>query len=223
MTEEIKTTIYAIAYARVSTKDHEQNPESQLVAIRQWAKAKGNIEIVAEFQDKITGKTDAREDLDRIFGFKRRHPEVTKLLILDTDRLSRDIQDTNRLIEDLQGIGLEIVFITNDKLDLNTSQGLLINTVNSFAAQVYVEGLPEKIKAGQERARLEGKHIGRPLLREDSIDVKMLLEFAKQGLSLRKLEKIYNCSRNTLVRRMKKEGVYDEFMQIQGRCPSQDQ
>lgn len=223
MTEEIKTTIYAIAYARVSTKDHEQNPESQLVAIRKWAKAKGNIEIVAEFQDKITGKTDAREDLDRIFGFKRRHPEVTKLLILDTDRLSRDIQDTNRLIEDLQGIGLEIVFITNEKLDLNTSQGLLINTVNSFAAQAYVEGLPEKIRAGQERARLEGKRIGRPLLREDSIDVKMLLEFAKQGLSLRKLEKIYNCSRNTLVRRMKKEGVYDEFMQIQGRISHQDQ
>ena len=71
MTEQ--QTVYAIAYARVSTDDHDQNPESQLVEIRKFAKNRG-IEIVGEYQDKATGTNDERIGLDAAYGFKRRCP-----------------------------------------------------------------------------------------------------------------------------------------------------
>lgn len=70
MSEEIT---YAIAYARVSTDDHDQNPESQLTEIRRFAGDRG-ITILKEYQDKATGTNDDREGLDAAYGFKRRCP-----------------------------------------------------------------------------------------------------------------------------------------------------
>lgn len=211
MTEQ---TIFAFAYARVSTDDHDQNPESQLVEIRKWAKAR-SIEIVEEFADKATGTNDNRPELDRVFGAKRRHPEVSKLIILDADRLSRNMDDAPSLIKEFNAIGLQVVYVADENLDLTTKEGKLMNAMKSYGAQSYTDGHRLKILAGLDRARAEGTHIGRPLKRDDSIDVDLLIEFAKRGYSLRQLEKVYKCSRNTLRRRLEDKGRYEEFKEIQ--------
>lgn len=208
MTDE--STIYAFAYARVSTADKDQNPESQLTAIRKWAKSK-NIKIVREFADKISGTTDERPELERIFGAKRSHPEVTRLLILSEDRLSRNMLDAPGLIKDFHDIGLEITYVDNEHLDLHTNEGLLLHDMKVYAGAQYVEGLKAKIRAGQERARNEGKHIGRPLARVDRFDIDTLLGFASMGYSLRDVSAVYNCSRVTITRRLGDAGKLDEF------------
>lgn len=210
MTEQ---TIFAFAYARVSTDDHDQNPESQLVEIRKWAKAR-SIEIVEEFADKVTGTSMDRPELQRVFGAKIMHPEVSKLIVLDADRLSRNMDDAPTLIKEFNKMGLQIVYVADENLDLTTKEGKLMNAMKSYGAQSYTDGHKLKIMAGLERARAEGKHIGRPLKRADNINVDLLMEFAKKGYSLRQLEKVHRCSRNTLVRRLKDVGRYDEFKAI---------
>lgn len=204
-------TIYAMAYARVSTDDHDQNPESQLFEIRKFAKDR-NIVIVREFQDKATGTNDDREGLDSAFGFKMRHPEITRIIVLSADRLSRNMDDAPRIIKDFNKLGVQIVYVDDENLDLTTKEGKLMNAMKSYGAQAYTDGHSLKIKAGLERARAEGKHIGRPSKRgDDSINVDMLLEFSKRGYSLRDLEKVYKCNKNTLSRRLKDAGKLDEF------------
>ena len=208
MTEQ---TVFAMAYARVSTDDHDQNPESQLVEIRKFAKER-NIVIVKEFQDKATGTNDDREGLDSMYGFKIRHPEISKMIVLDADRLSRNMQDAPRIIKDFNGIGVQIVYVADEHLDLSTKEGLLMNAMKSYGAQAYTDGHSLKIKAGLDRARAEGKHIGRPSKRtNDAIKPEMLLEFAKQGYSLRKLAPVYKCDKNTLSRILQDCGKLDEF------------
>lgn len=223
MTDDVEQIVYAVSYARVSTDDKDQKPESQLHAIREWAKKKGNIQIVKEFQDKATGTNDEREGLDQIYGFKRRHPEVTRLIVLDGDRLSRNMDDAPKIIKDFNDIGINVVYVSNDALDFNTKEGKLMNAMKSYSAQAYTDELKLKIRAGMQRAKAEGKHIGRPSKRgEDSINTDILLEFGKRGYSLRKCEKIFKVSRNTLVRALREKGLYEEFKKNQESFKNQN-
>lgn len=217
MAEGHQRTIYAVAYARVSTDDHDQNPESQLVAIRNWAKSKG-VTILEEFQDKSTGTNADREGLSNMIGFLNMNAaflepgKVTKVIVLDADRLSRNMKDTNKILDLFDRLGVELTYVANDSLNINTVEGMIINAVKAGAAQSFTDGHSLKIKAGQERARLEGKHIGRPSKRGDeAINCDMLVEFAKHGYSLRSLESVYKVNKNTLSRRLKDCNKLDEF------------
>lgn len=205
--------IYAVSYARVSTDDHDQKPESQHVAIRAYAKTKGYT-IVREFSDEITGTTDERSALQSLYGFKLDHPEITKVIVLCQDRLSRDMDGQRRIREKLNSLGLEIIYVDDENLDTTKKEGKVMETLKAYAAQSYVDDLKIKIRAGQERARQEGKVIGRPLKRADDIEPRTLLQFIAMGKSLRDLEKIYNCSRETLKRRIDKAGLSDEYNRI---------
>jgi len=53
----------AALYARVSTLDQE--PENQLIALRNYAKTK-NFKVFDEYVDKISGIKESRPDLNRL-------------------------------------------------------------------------------------------------------------------------------------------------------------
>ncbi len=56
----------AALYARVSTRDKEQDPEMQLAELREFAVKRG-WEIVGEFVDVgVSGSKDSRPQLDAI-------------------------------------------------------------------------------------------------------------------------------------------------------------
>lgn len=207
MTEQMT---YAMAYARVSTDDKGQDPESQLVAIRQFAKERG-IEIVKEFRDEKTGTNDDREGLDAMYGFKMRHPEVSKLIVLDGDRLSRNMDDAATIIKNFNNLGVQIIYVADENLDLTTKEGKLINAFKSYGAQTYTDDHKIKVKAGLARAKENGKILGRPLKRQNDINPDTILYLIEEGYSLRTLEKMCNCSRNTLVRRIEKAGNLERY------------
>jgi DNA invertase Pin-like site-specific DNA recombinase len=59
-------------YARVSTKNNGQNPETQLVALRGYAASRG-CEVVGEYVEvRISGSKDRRPELDRLMADARR-------------------------------------------------------------------------------------------------------------------------------------------------------
>lgn len=218
--EEIQQTLYAVAYARVSTDDKNQDPETQLFGIRKWAKAKGNIKILAEFRDESTGTNMNRRGLSDLFGYLTMNSlnpdpgKVSIMLALDNSRVARNQKDMPKILDVLEKAGVRLIFIANEQLDLSTTQGYLINSIDSFGSQKYTDDHGARVKIGQEKARAKGTHIGRPSKRgDDFIDVDLLIEFAKKGYSLRRLEKVYKCSRNTLKRRMQDDGRYEEFVE----------
>lgn len=227
MTEEHKRKVYAVAYARVSTDDHDQNPESQLVKIRSWSKERG-ITILEEFSDESTGTNTDRKGLTDMMGFLQMNAiymdpgKVTMVIVLDADRMSRSMKDSNKILDVFDRFGVRLTYVANESLDVTTPEGMVINTIKAFGAQAYTDGHSLKIKAGLERARQEGKHIGRPLKRtDDKIDCDMLLIFAKNGKSLTDVGRIYNCSRNTIARTLAKEGKLETFKEYYNQAVNQ--
>ena len=81
-------------YARVSTKDQE--PETQLVALREYARAR-ELEILGEFVDVgISGAKDRRPQLERLMkGAHRR--EFDAVLVARFDRFARSTRDSERV------------------------------------------------------------------------------------------------------------------------------
>lgn len=64
----------AAIYARVSTRDKEQNPETQLLAIREYA-ARRSFTILEEYVDNgFSGSKSSRPALDRLMKDARRAP-----------------------------------------------------------------------------------------------------------------------------------------------------
>ncbi len=66
------STLRVALYARVSTKNNGQDPETQLMALRDYAKAR-KLEVFAEYVDiGISGSKDSRPALNRLMADARK-------------------------------------------------------------------------------------------------------------------------------------------------------
>src|SRR5262249_58044672 len=78
----------AAIYARVSTKNHGQDTDTQLLPLRQYAAARG-LDIAQEYVDNgFSGSKDRRPQLDRLMkdAHQRRFDAV---LVFKLDRFGR--------------------------------------------------------------------------------------------------------------------------------------
>ena len=149
----------AIIYARVSTEKQAEKGHSipaQVEKCQLYCEAR-EWDIVAIFEETKSGaKMDNRPKLSAAMKMiKDKKADV--IVIWKLDRLSRSLKDFIRIIDSL---GPHIVSIT-ESIDMTTPAGrLAVNMLMSFA-QYERENIAEKTKLGMERAKKEGKKIGR--------------------------------------------------------------
>src|SRR4051794_4135296 len=74
-------------YARVSTEDRGQDPETQLRPLREYAERRG-FSVVGEFVDKASGTTEIRPQYRRLLEAARKR-EVDVVLVWRYDRFAR--------------------------------------------------------------------------------------------------------------------------------------
>lgn len=87
--------IPAVVYARVSSKDQEQEGFSipaQLKLLREYA-FKNNFQIVREFVDVETAKKAGRKQFSEMVQFLRQNVHCRTILVEKTDRLYRNFGD----------------------------------------------------------------------------------------------------------------------------------
>lgn len=149
-------------YARVSTKD-KQETENQLLQLREFCK-KQDFEIVREYVDRETGKTGDRDEFKKLF-LDAHQQKFDAVVFWALDRFSREgVRETLNHLNRLEEAGVD--FISYSEPYLNTLGGFrdaVIGILASLAKQEVVRR-SERTKAGLERARLEGKLLGRPPL-----------------------------------------------------------
>src|SRR5215831_16909446 len=146
-------------YSRVSTTKQEN--ENQLAQLRAFA---GHIgwPIVIEYIDQVTGKNSDRPEFQRMLqdASQRR---FDLLLFWSLDRLSRErALETLQHLNRLTGYGVQWRSLTEQFLD---STGMFREAVISILAVVAKQErvrLSERTRAGLERARAQGKILGRP-------------------------------------------------------------
>ena len=71
-------------YARVSTEDRGQNPETQLRPLREYAKRRG-FRVVGEFVDHASGTTETRPQYQKLLEPVRKR-ELDVVLVWRYDR-----------------------------------------------------------------------------------------------------------------------------------------
>ena len=145
-----------IIYCRTSTTD--QNPENQKIELEHYAKAMNYDYKVFEEQES-TRKT--RPVKNKIFQEAVRK-KWDLILVWKLDRWARSMQE---LINDLELLRQNNVQFRTLKenlvLDDNPTNKLMINILSSFA-QFERDIIRERTIAGLERARKQGKKLGRP-------------------------------------------------------------
>jgi DNA invertase Pin-like site-specific DNA recombinase len=147
----------AAIYARVSTFD--QNPENQLTELRQYAAARSWAAV--EFVDRgISGAKDRRPALDAMLqAAKRRSVDV--VICWRLDRLGRNLRHLISLLDDLQALGVAFVSL-GEGIDCTTPAGKLQLHVLAALAEFERGRIRERVMAGLQRARAQGKRLGRP-------------------------------------------------------------
>jgi DNA invertase Pin-like site-specific DNA recombinase len=147
----------AALYVRVSTAD--QAPENQLLELRRYAQARGWTTV--EFVDHgVSGTKDRRPALDALLkDAKRRRFDLVAVWRLD--RLGRNLRHLLTVIDELAALGVGFVTL-GEGIDTTTPAGRLQLHVLSAISQFERDRIAERVRAGLERARSQGKRLGRP-------------------------------------------------------------
>lgn len=146
-------------YARVSTDDQGQNPETQLYRLRDTARARG-YEVVDEYIDHRSGKDANRPDFQRLLADCKGH-KIDLIMITKLDRMMRSTANLLTVLQDLErwNVGLECL---DQPIDTKSAMGKFMITLLGAVAEFERELTRSRVKEGMARAKAEGKHIGRP-------------------------------------------------------------
>jgi DNA invertase Pin-like site-specific DNA recombinase len=166
-------------YARVSTSNGYQDPEMQLVELREYAVRRG-LTIHQEYIDQgVSGAKESRPALNRLIVDAKRC-KFDAVMVWKIDRFGRSLKHLVNSLADLSAYRIAFISL-RDNLDLSTPSGRLMFQIIGAMAEFERALIQERVKAGLRNAKAKGKRIGRP--RQD-VDCVKVLERA-QGLSWR--------------------------------------
>ena len=152
----------AAIYARVSTRNGHQDPETQLLALRQVAERAG-WEIVGEYVDHgISGSKgrDKRPEFDRLLKDATRR-QFDVVMAWSVDRLGRSLQDLVAFLGDLHAQGVDL-YLHIQGIDTTTPGGKALFQMMGVFAEFERAMIQERVCAGLAKARAKGKRLGRP-------------------------------------------------------------
>ena len=157
----------AVIYSRVST--NEQTVENQLRVLREVAEKRG-LEVVREISDEgISGAKgrDERQGFDELIKGSVKN-EWDIILVWDVSRLGRSLKHLVSFLEDIQSANCDM-YIHQSGIDTSTASGKMMFGMLSVFSEFERSMIRERVIAGQQRAKSEGKHIGRPTNVNDGI------------------------------------------------------
>ena len=147
-------------YARVSTSDKDQDPLTQLLPLRDFCLAQG-WEVFREYVDQapandLAHRTQWRQLLDD--AAKRKFSVV---LVFKLDRAFRSVKHMHDTLAAWELVGVSFRSL-REQFDTSTALGRLLLNLLASLAEFELELIRERVKAGMERARRQGRKIGRP-------------------------------------------------------------
>lgn len=180
-------------YGRVSTDT--QSTDNQRVEL-----AQAGYPIPDEFwfsDQGVSGKTCATQ-----------RPEFSKLLtrirsgetlvVSKLDRLGRDAVDVMQTIRLLGDRNVKVVVLQLGSTDLTSAAGKLLLTMLAAVAEMERDLLIERTQAGLQRAKAQGKKLGRPAKTTDA-QRQSIRDDLNTGMSVSQMARQYSVSRATVI------------------------
>ncbi len=181
------------AYCRVSTAD--QTTENQLLEIRG---AGFNIEPKRVISETVSGSVAAMERKE-FAKLVDRLEQGDVLVVSRLDRLGRSAMDVRATVEKLDGMGVRVHCLALGGVDLTSAAGKMTMQVLNAVAEFERDLLIERTQAGIQRAKSEGKQLGRPSALTVS-QQEEAQERLKAGVAVAQIAREFNTTRQTIMR-----------------------
>ena len=111
--------------------------------------------------------------------------KIEMILCWDISRLGRSLQHLIEILNDLQTLKCDLYFHQNG-IDTSTVTGRMIFQICGSLAEFERNLIRERVISGQQRAKSEGKHIGRPSQMTDALKTSIRL-LREQGMAIKKI------------------------------------
>ena len=180
-------------YVRVSRED--QNPENQIQLLEKEGVPRENI-----FVDKISGITKAgiRPGFAELVTFLE--GKEAMLYVFEISRLGRSFLETLILIRNFETKGIRVWSLSPaeswSRMEDRKLRDLMLS-IFSWMADQERASLIERTKLGLERAKAEGKRLGRPVRKLPTSRIK---ELRDKKISLAAISRILDIPYSTLRR-----------------------
>lgn len=152
-------------YARVSTRDKNQNPEMQLEPMRKYCKAM-EWEVYQEYVDKAKSSDyKGRKAWAQLLKVASLHP-FDVLLIWKLDRAFRSMVDASNTLQDLNRYKVGFRSLMDPSMDTTTANGMLVFNILGSVAQFEKDLIVMRVNEGMTYAKEHGTKSGKPIGRK---------------------------------------------------------
>ena len=147
-------------YARVSTSDKDQDPETQLMALRDYCRGIGWA-VHREYVDQASANDLNRRTAWREFQDAAAKRRFQAVVVWKLNRAFRSVKHMHDTLSAWEMVGVSFKS-QREQFDTSTPYGRLLLNLLASLAEFELEMIRERVKAGMDRARRQGKRIGRP-------------------------------------------------------------
>ena len=188
-------TTKVVIYARVSTLD--QTVDNQLIELRDHCSKMG-WEVVKEYSDEGLSGTLSREKRPALNAlikdaYRKRFDSV---VCWDISRIGRSMKELVLFLSDMKDRDIGICSVRQG-FDTSTSMGEIMYQFVGILSSWEREMIRERTLAGLERAKSEGKTLGRRKVTDDTITAK-IIELRTAKKSIREIASEVGVSRGTV-------------------------
>lgn len=167
-----------IGYMRVSTQ--HQKFDSQQTALEKYG-----VDYI--FKEHESGRKATRSELDKALASLE--PGDT-FVIFKLDRLARGTKQLLHLLEEFEQRSIHFVSLQNN-IDTSTPMGRFFFTIMSAFSEMEAELIRDRVLAGLESAKENGKTLGRPTkTKEINLALKMYQETSLPVAEIARMAKI---------------------------------
>ena len=179
----------AVIYLRVSKQ--EQNIENQRAELERVASARG-WRIVGTFKDEGVAGAFGREVRAQYDAMLKQGVQAKYDVVLawDVSRLSRSLSDLVATLDELHACGVDL-YLHQQAVDTTTPAGKAMFQMCGVFAEFERGMLSERVRAGLDRARREGKVLGRPV---KFANIKSIIEDRESGKTIREISALHDLS-----------------------------
>lgn len=180
-------------YTRISKESSDST--NQLIVLREYCE-KMNHEVITEYVDIVSGASNNKPEFNKMMADASKR-KFDMVLFYALDRFTREgTRKTIHYLQTLEDYGIVYKSYSEQYIDSSgIFKDVIIALLSTLAKQERMR-ISERVKAGLEKSRRNGKIGGRPTL--DKLTVEKIHNLKSDGMSILGISKKLNIARGTI-------------------------
>ncbi|MBP1039729.1 recombinase family protein [Vagococcus sp. BWB3-3] len=190
-----------IGYARVSSLDDRQK-----LGLEVQTNALADCDVI--FSEKQSGSNDERPELAKAIELAKELTSQGKevsLNIYKLDRLTRSMSKLGALLDEFSQHTIKLVSL-QENLETDSLTGRLLCIVLGYVAEIELENIRQRTRAGLAQAKANGKVLGNPPL-SNKIEQEVLHLYQLNSIPIKTIAKRLKISESSVYKVARKHGV----------------